>query len=104
MSRLVDAETRRYQQRMPDTSWAVRNDPIHNHLVRWMDTMLRLVDLVMEDEGVDAATRAKVIRSVLYGSPNQAEADLRMEQQQLMVTHLERSASTVFLAEGGEQR
>jgi hypothetical protein len=101
----VDEETSRFQRRMPGAGTAVRNDPVHHHLVVWMDRMLHLVDVVMEDEGIEPAVRAKVVRCVLYGSPNVADAELRMEQQQRMVDLVKyQAAPMVILPKDGEQR
>jgi hypothetical protein len=95
---------------MPGAQRAETFDPIHSHLTWWMDRMLHLADMVMEDEGIDSAVRAKVIRCLLYGSPNVADAELRMVQQEQLV-EFARTAQPSLLVTGdlaqrlgGEQR
>lgn len=79
---------RRYEERMPGTARARNHDPHFNYQTTWLRHMLSLADVVMEDGGVPVEVRERVVRCLLYGSPNPAEAELRMEQQELLTEAL----------------
>ncbi|WP_218976710.1 hypothetical protein [Kitasatospora sp. GP30] len=96
---------------MPSAEKAAAFDPIHHHLTHWLDQMLHLVDVVLEDEGVTTETRQRVVRGILYGSPNPADAEMRAAQRDQLADILEaRPPSSVVLRDateqwlGGEQR
>lgn len=81
MSNFVRGARERYQLNMPGAHEAWLNDPTHHYLVTWMDTMLTAVDMVMEDEGIAPEVRERIIRTVVYGGPNPADAEQRIAQQ-----------------------
>jgi hypothetical protein len=74
---------------MPGSEKAATADPFHHHMTRWLDQMLHLVDVVLEDERIDRDIRTRVVRGILYGSPNPAEAEMRMAQQKQVARVLE---------------
>lgn len=88
MSRIAWEEEERYRRRMPGAAKAAATDPMYHFQTTWLRSMLDLADMVMEDEGVPPEVRRKVVRGLLYGSPNVADAELRVEQREVMVRHL----------------
>lgn len=72
----------RWSERMPGAYRAYMNDATHHYQVDLVDTILATVDMAMEDEGVPEAARQRIIRTVVYGSPNPADAELRMAQNE----------------------
>lgn len=84
MSRIVRDAFKRREERMADTSRARLLDPHFNYQTTLLQHVLDLADMVMEDEGVPQEVRARVVRCVLYGSPNPVDAELRMRQQEAM--------------------
>ena len=97
MSRLVDDAISRYEQRRPKAAAAYDLDPTHHALAKWMESVLHLVDMVLEDEDVPVDTRRNVARCILYGSPNPADAELRMEQQEQIRDVLKYASPTILL-------
>ena len=97
MSRLVDDAIAHYERRRPKAAAAYDLDSTHNALTKWMESVLYLVDMVLEDEEVPVGTRRNVARCILYGSPNPADAQLRMEQVELMQNALKMGPPSVAL-------
>lgn len=62
-----------------------------------MVSILHLVDMVLEDEGIAVDTRRNVARCILYGSPNPADAELRAEQQGQIQDVLKFASPTILL-------
>jgi hypothetical protein len=64
------------------------NRPPLDAAFQYQVTVLRELVLrlegVLEDEGVPAETRERVIRCMVYGTPSAADAELRAEQQEEM--------------------
>ncbi len=58
---------------------AYTGDALYSAQMRWLRAALILVDGVMDDEGIPAEVRERVVRCVLYGSPDPADAVLRMD-------------------------
>jgi hypothetical protein len=109
VSSLTWEEAERYRCRMAGAGKASATDPMYQFQTTWLRSMLDLADMVMEDEGVPSEVRRKVVRGVLYGSPNVADAELRVEQREVTVRHLRETpvnplVLAEFLNEGGEQR
>ncbi|WP_055588658.1 hypothetical protein [Peterkaempfera griseoplana] len=76
----VDGIINRYLDHMPGASGAYLQDPAYHRDVVFLRRALALADLAMEDQGVPAESRARVIRTVVCGSPNEDEANARIEQ------------------------
>lgn len=100
MSELVEDVIRRYEERMPGASRARHLDPLYHHQVAWMRSMLRLADIAMEDEGMPSETRARVIRTVVYGGPNPEDSELRVELNEELVKRLAEQGPAVLLPDG----
>lgn len=81
MSDYLQQARERWSERMPGAYRAYMIDPTHHYQVDLMDAVLATVDMAMEGEGVPEETRQRVVRAVVYGSPNPADAELRMAQQ-----------------------
>lgn len=65
---LTDEIIRSYLRRMPGAEFAFVRDSLARREMELARSLLTLVDLGLQDEGVDEATRARVLRSALYGS------------------------------------
>lgn len=72
----------RWQNGVPGAMHAQAYDATTQYQLHWMDAVLSLVDMAMEDEGIAADTRRRVIRAAVYGSPNPADAELRIRKRQ----------------------
>jgi hypothetical protein len=83
----VDAVVHRYRARVDDDR-AARTDPQYNAQWRWMVRMLETADMAMEDEGIDPRSRERVIRTILYGAPDPAEADRRIDEHLRLVEEM----------------
>lgn len=103
MSRLTDAETERYRQRMFGASKAAVTDPMFQFQTAFLRSMLDLADMVMEDEGVTPEVRRRVVRGVLYGSPNVADAELRVQQREQLTEELKRQVHMAVRLDGEKQ-
>ncbi len=88
----VDRLVTEHMRRDPDADRAYHHDATYSAQDRWLRGMLRLVDEVMEHEGVPEQVRERVVRCVLYGSPDSSDAVVR-------ITDRARVAAT--LAAGG---
>jgi hypothetical protein len=84
---VVAAAVDRYRRRI-DGDRADRDDPQYHWQWRWLVNMLEVVDMAMEDEGIDERSRERVIRTILYGAPDPIEADRRIDEQRRMVDEM----------------
>lgn len=100
MSRIVREAIERYEKRMPGASRARVRDPHFGYQTTWLRHMLDLADMAMEDEGVPEEVRAKVVRGVLYGYPNPADAELRVQQQELLTEALKAQTTMIVMPDG----
>jgi hypothetical protein len=64
------------------------------HLLR---DMLTRLEIILDDEGVDPGTARRVIRCMLYGSPSQAAAELRRQQEEQLADILKRTPPPVIV-------
>lgn len=69
----------RYLQRFPTMAEARFYDPTSAALLKQMERMLIIIDCAMQDEGLDPVARRRVISAALFGGPDQAAAERRME-------------------------
>lgn len=97
MSRLVSDESDWYRHNMPGAAKAAATDPMYQFQTTWLRSILDLADMVMEGEGVPPDVRRKVVRGLLYGSPNVADAELRVRQNEVMVQQLRDAPPPAFL-------
>jgi hypothetical protein len=84
MSNVVNRCFGRYQERLGGRR-AYLEDPQHHWQMTWLRRMLDVIDMAMEDEGVDERSRERVIRTVLYGAPDPGEAERRIDEQQKQI-------------------
>lgn len=91
MSRIVDETLRRWRERMPGVEQADLLDAEYHHRVRQMQRMLETVDLAMEDEGIPEDVRRRVVRTVVFGAPDETEALRRHEQHQRRAEEMARA-------------
>lgn len=88
----VDRLVRDHMRRDPNAEHAFLNDPVYSAQVRFLRSMLRLVDEVLNHEGVPAPVRMRVVRAVLYGSPDGADAIVRINDREAAALQLARVA------------
>ncbi len=69
----------RHLARTPDTRAAYHTDAEYHRQVHTLRHLLGLVDAVLEDEGIPERTRERVVRCVLYGTPDPTDATLRID-------------------------
>ena len=72
----------RWQNGVPGAMHAQAYDAITQYQLHWMDAVLSLVDMAMEEEGVAEDTRRRVIRAAVYGSTNPADSEQRIQARQ----------------------
>jgi hypothetical protein len=80
----VDEVMDSHRARMPGAAAAGATDPNYQYHWRLMRTILALADIVMEDEDVPVDVRRRVVRGVVYGGPNVADAEHRVATAQQM--------------------
>lgn len=97
MSRIVDDAIARYEQRRPKAAAANNLDPTYSALAKYVESILHLVDMVLEDEDIPVDTRRNVVRCILYGSPNPVDAEMRMENLAALREHLGSKAPSVVM-------
>lgn len=68
----------RYLSRIPGADSARTFDPVYAAQMTYLQRVLETVDMAMEDEGVPESTRVRVIRTVVYGAPDEYAAHERM--------------------------
>lgn len=76
VDRLVDDHMRRD----PNARQAYYHDALYSAQIRFLRGMLRLADEVMEHEGVPERVRERVVRCVIYGTPDGADAVIRIDE------------------------
>ena len=54
--------------------------------------VLRRLEVILDDEGVSPETATRVMRGVLYGAPGEAEAELRIQQQEAMIREMSKQS------------
>lgn len=60
-------------------------DAAYQYQMTLLREMLTRLEIILEDEGVEQAAIERVLRCMLYGAPSEAEALMRMEQQERLV-------------------
>lgn len=83
MSFLVDSEISRFKaraRRAPDP-----RSPLEHAQWNYFVSLLRMMDMAMEDAGVSATVRQEVISKAMYGAPNHAEVEMNERYQQAIV-------------------
>lgn len=98
--RLVQDAIDRYRSRMPGAREAQLNDPQYAHNTAWLQRMLEIADMAMEDEQIPEQSRARVIRTILYGSPDETEALTRIEERAAYIEALASKPDTWGIRRG----
>lgn len=94
----VDDQVHSYLARMHGAQDAYLTDATYSAQIRWLRGVLDLVDMVLTDEGVPAATRERVTRCILYGSPDPATAEARIDRHRAYMEAVSRGDGLVDLA------
>ena len=86
MTRIVREAVDRYARRMGLTERSTAaQDPIYHFQWEHLRRVLETTDMAVEDEGISESSRSRVIRTILYGSPDEADAMRRIEEHELQV-------------------
>jgi hypothetical protein len=81
MTRIVREAVDRYARRMGITQRTTEaQDPIYHFQWEHLRRVLETADMAMEDEGIPEESRSRVIRTILYGSPDEADAIRRIAE------------------------
>jgi hypothetical protein len=91
----AEEEYRRYVDRMPGAREASLTDPTYASQMHFIRRMLATTELALENERVPDEVRQRVIRTVLFGSPDPEEGIRRQEQHRAMVAQLRNAPITV---------
>lgn len=104
MSEFTDSIVEQYLNQDPERRKAYALDPQTHHQTELLRRMLETTERAMEDEGIPAETRARVLRAVVYGDAEPGMVERRMtrdEARDLLLTRFDpsefgRPASPVF--------
>lgn len=96
MSRLSEEAWDRYVVRAPGVWNAARNDPMYRAQTSLFRQWLGLMDMVLEDNGVDREVRQQCANQMLYGTPNPFDAEARIEQTAAKAEELARSTELLY--------
>lgn len=78
----VRIAVRRYFDRFPDLQFARTGDAVTAALFKHLERALVQADIAMQDEGLSADARRRVVTSALYGSVDEEAAIGRMRDAQ----------------------
>lgn len=87
---LVDQEIHRFHDQMASegTYLAFSHDPVYAAEWHRFRHLLILMDSAMDDAGLMGDTRRGIIRHVLFGSPNEADAIQRLQDTETALKQL----------------
>jgi hypothetical protein len=77
-----------------DRVQAYMNDTQFHYQCAQFVRMLHLADQAMIDSQIALQTRDKVLRTILYGGPDEAEAIRRMDQEAAIIRQMQRNTFT----------
>ncbi len=80
----------RWLSRIPNAAAAYRNDPVYHAQLQHMRRLFEALDMVLEDEGIGEQARTRIIRTLVYGAPDEAQALARIADQEAKVQELMR--------------
>ncbi len=86
--REVDRLLDRWLQRMSGSREALRDDARYYAQFSFMRRTFVAMDMAMEDEGISEIIRLRIIRTLVYGAPDEADALARIERQKAEVERL----------------
>lgn len=89
----TDQVISRYLRRMPGAKEAHALDPQYHAQISLLRRMLSVADMVMEDEGVPEEIRLRVIRTIMYGSPDEGAAERQQATHTKLVAAMETSTT-----------
>lgn len=84
MRREVDQEFQRYATGMPGVREAMTTDAAFAAQMQLIRRLVATVDLALDAEGIAADVRTRVVRTILFGAPDPAAAEVRIEQLRQM--------------------
>lgn len=83
----------RYFARIPGAREAHTSDPVYRAQFTYMRRVLEMAEMAMEDEGIDEPTRARVIRTVVFGAPDEYASMERLRVNEQVVRDAMKSAT-----------
>lgn len=83
------------------TSRAAQLDAHYAYQWSVLRDMLGRLEVILDDEGIPRETTERVLRCLLYGSPSQADAELRVEQDERLKEALMRTPPMSIAFPGG---
>jgi hypothetical protein len=75
----------RWLDRIPNAATAYRTEPVYHAQLQHMLRLFEALDMVMEDEGIDEEKRTRIIRTLVYGAPDEAQALARLADQEARI-------------------
>jgi hypothetical protein len=99
--REVDRLLDRWLGRVSGANEALRKDARYAAEFSFMRRMLTALDIVMEDEGIPEQTRLRIIRTLVYGAPDEAAALARMDRLEAEVERLKWTPPLMWPGEFG---
>lgn len=85
----TDEVISRYLSRMPGAQEANALNAEYHAQIALLRRLLTVADLVMEDEGVPESVRLRVLRTVMYGSPDEGAAERQQVDRAKLVAAME---------------
>lgn len=89
-SMLVDQTIGRYIKRVHGASHAYLNDPTYRASMEQIRRLLQLVETALQTEGVPEETRLRVIRTVVFGAPDEDAVERRLAQHEADMREIQR--------------
>lgn len=88
LQREIDQLLDRWLARVPEARSALHKDAQYHTQFTFMRRAFTAMDMAMEDEGIPEPVRLRIIRTLVYGAPDEAEALARVERQTAEVERL----------------
>lgn len=102
MTPIVREAINRYARRMGIIERATEaQDPIYHFQWEHLRRVLETADMAMEDEGIAEESRSRVIRTILYGAPDEADVERRIQEREQMVKLLADTRTPFLFRQGG---
>ncbi len=89
LEREIDRLLDRWLERIPEASTAHRHDSTYHAQFTFICRTSVTLEMVMEDEGIPEHVRLRIIRTLIYGAPDETEALARMDGHAAQVERLE---------------
>ena len=74
-----NALIKEWLDRLPDAARSYMHDAYYRAQIEWLRRLLNAADMAMAGEDVPPQTRARVLRSMMFGAPDEGAALKRIE-------------------------